>query len=123
MLSGFTVNLCRRLRSTINYKVDVDLYTSQITTAHAKPQSFIVFLSCCLVTDLSNGDSSASVLTPLPVNKYCSHEITAPTSLVITSRRGPHRKHPVSNRNSIVACVFVASGTCIPSRCRETVAA
>jgi hypothetical protein len=43
-----------------------NLHTLQITPAHAKLQSFIVFPSCCLVTALNNGDSSASVLKPLP---------------------------------------------------------
>jgi hypothetical protein len=47
-----------------------------------------------------------------------STEIIALTVLVITFRRGPHRKH----RSSIIACVFVATGTCSPSRCPETVA-
>jgi hypothetical protein len=42
------------------------LQTLQITTAHTKPQSSVVFPSCCLVTALSNKDSSASVLMPLP---------------------------------------------------------
>jgi hypothetical protein len=28
--------------------------------------------------------------------------------------------HPVSNNTSIVACVFVVAGTCLPSRCLET---
>jgi hypothetical protein len=49
-------------------------------------------------------------------------ELIAPTTLVITSRHGPHRKHPVSNSNSIVACVFVAAGTCLLSHCSEMVA-
>jgi hypothetical protein len=43
-----------------------DLHTLQVTTAHAKSRSFLVFPSRCLVRALSNGDSSASVLTPLP---------------------------------------------------------
>jgi hypothetical protein len=43
--------------------------------------------------------------------------------LLITSRHWLRRKHPVSNSNSIVACVFVAVGTCLPRRCRETVVA
>jgi hypothetical protein len=46
-----------------------------------------------------------------------STQLIAPTDLVINSRHGPHRKHC-----SIVACVFVAAGTCLPSRCLETVA-
>jgi hypothetical protein len=50
--------------------------------------------------------------TGLPDNWLCP--------LLITSRHGPHRKHPVSNSDSIVACLFVASGMCLPSRCPET---
>jgi hypothetical protein len=42
----------------------------------------------------------------------------APNVLVITSRYGPDRKH----RSSIVACVFIAPRTCLPSRCLELVA-
>jgi hypothetical protein len=41
--------------------------------------------------------------------------------LVITSRHGPQTKHSVSNSNSIVSHVFVVAGTCLPSRCPETV--
>jgi hypothetical protein len=40
------------------------------------------------------------------------------TVLVIAFRHEPRRKH----RSSIVACVFIAMGTCLPSRCLETVA-
>jgi hypothetical protein len=49
---------------------------------------------------------------------YGGGELIAPTVLVIISRHWPHRKH----RFSIVACVFVAAGTCLPSLCPETVA-
>jgi hypothetical protein len=41
-----------------------------------------------------------------------------PTVQPITSRHGPHRKH----RSSIFTWVFVAAGTCLLSRCLETVA-
>jgi hypothetical protein len=40
---------------------------------------------------------------------------------MVMSRHGPHRKHPVSNSNYVVVCVFVAAGTCLLSRCLETV--
>jgi hypothetical protein len=40
-------------------------HTSQITRAHAK-YSQSALTSCFLVTDLNNGDSSATVLTSLP---------------------------------------------------------
>jgi hypothetical protein len=53
-------------RTTSNYRAIADLHTLQITTAQAKPQSFIFFLSHCLVTVLSNGDTSVSMLMPLP---------------------------------------------------------
>jgi hypothetical protein len=43
------------------------------------------------------------------------------TVLFITHRHGLHRKHPVSNSKSIVACVFISAGRCLPSRCSETV--
>jgi hypothetical protein len=48
-------------------------------------------------------------------------ELIAPTTLVVTSRHGPHTKHTVSNSNPIAACVFVAAGTCLTSRYPETV--
>jgi hypothetical protein len=41
-----------------------------------------------------------------------------PAVLIITSHYGPHRKH----RSSIVMCVFVATGTCLPSRFLEKAA-
>jgi hypothetical protein len=31
-----------------------------------------------------------------------------------------HIENDASNNSSIVACVFVAAGTCLPSRCLET---
>jgi hypothetical protein len=48
-------------------------------------------------------------------------ELFAPTVLVITSRHTPHKKYPVYSSNSIVTCVFIVAGTCLPSRCPETV--
>jgi hypothetical protein len=171
LVNGFIDQLYTRLGTTSTYKA--------ITRAQAK-SSQSVFTSRFLVTDLNNGDSSASVVTPLPVDyqstsffyceKKCKYkkkrprqcpsgplqhilinilfyysglpaitpqlvillnhplfsasleelnsttEIIAPTVLVITSRHGPHSKH----RSSIVACVFVAAGTCLPSHCPET---
>jgi hypothetical protein len=46
----------------------------------------------------------------------CRTELIAPAVLVITSLHGPHRKHCYS----IVACIFVVVGTCLPSCCPET---
>jgi hypothetical protein len=44
-----------------------------------------------------------------------------PAVRAIISRYGTHRKHPVSNSNSIVACLFVTAGTCLPTRYPEMV--
>jgi hypothetical protein len=44
-------------------------------------------------------------------------EIIAIAVLVITARHRPHRKH-----RSSIACAFLAQGTCLRSRCLETVA-
>jgi hypothetical protein len=65
-VTGFIEHLYTRLRSICNYSAMADLRTLQIIRAHANPQSFIVFPSHCLVISFNNGDSSASVLTPLP---------------------------------------------------------
>jgi hypothetical protein len=94
-VNGFLDHLYTRLGTASNYSAIADLHTLRITTAHAKPQSFILFPSRCLVTALNNGDSSASVLTPLPFGLLLTTELIAPAVLVITSRHGPHRKHPV----------------------------
>jgi hypothetical protein len=48
-----------------NYGAIANLHTLQITRAHAKP-SQSAFIRRSLVTDLNSGDSSTSVLTPLP---------------------------------------------------------
>jgi hypothetical protein len=49
-----------------------------------------------------------------------STEIIGPTALDMSPWHGPHRKRPVSNSNSIIVVrVLVATGTCLPSRCRE----
>jgi hypothetical protein len=50
-------------------------------------------------------------------------ELIAPSVPIMTSRQELYRKHILSNSNSIVACVFVAAGTCLPSHCPETAAA
>jgi hypothetical protein len=57
-VNGFIVRLYTRLGTTSNYIAIADLHTLQIMTAHAKPQSLIVFPSRCLVTALNNGDPS-----------------------------------------------------------------
>jgi hypothetical protein len=66
LVNGFIDHLYARHGNTNNYSAIADLHTLQIITAHAKAQSFLVFSSPCMVTALNNGDSSASVLMPLP---------------------------------------------------------
>jgi hypothetical protein len=64
-VNGFIDHLYTRLGTTSNCNAIADLPTLQITRAHAKSSQ-----STCtgrfLVTDLSSGDSSASVVTLLP---------------------------------------------------------
>jgi hypothetical protein len=63
---------------------------------------------------------STDSLTHSPTNHFTSTSFhsTELINLIVfkmTSRRGPHRKH----RSSIVGCVFVSAGTCLPSLCLE----
>jgi hypothetical protein len=112
----FINHLYTLLGTTSPYNAIADLHTLQITTAHNKPQSLIVFPSRCLVTALKNGDSSVTVLTSLLSDEYPTTELIAPTGLVI-SPHGPHRK----NRSSTVALVSVAARICLLSRCPKKV--
>jgi hypothetical protein len=64
-VNRFTHHLYIRLGTTSNDSAITDLHTLQIATARAKPQSFTVIPSHCLVIALNNGDSSASVFMPL----------------------------------------------------------
>jgi hypothetical protein len=57
-------HLYTRLGTTNNYSAIADLHTSQFTRAHAM-SSQSAFSSRFLVTDLNNGDSSPSIVTPL----------------------------------------------------------
>jgi hypothetical protein len=59
-------HLYTRLGTTSDCNSIADLHTLQTTTTHARPQSFRVFPSRCLVTAPNSRDCSASVLTPLP---------------------------------------------------------
>jgi hypothetical protein len=42
-------------------------------------------------------------------------------SLLITSRHWPRRNDPFPTETLIIACLFIAAGTCSLSRCRQTV--
>jgi hypothetical protein len=64
-VNAFIDHLYTRLISTSNYSAIADLHTSEITIAHAK-SSQSASTSRFLVKDLNTGDSSASMLTPLP---------------------------------------------------------
>jgi hypothetical protein len=93
-----------------------DLHTLQITRAHAK--SFhSAFTSCFLVTYLNNEDYSAAVVTPLPLVNT-PHLNCQLNDSIISSQHGPHKKH----HSFVATCVFIAVGTCLPSRCLQTVA-
>jgi hypothetical protein len=64
-VNGFVENLYTRLGTTITCNDIADLHTLPITRAHAKScQS--AFTSRFLVTDLTNGDSSDSLVTQFP---------------------------------------------------------
>jgi hypothetical protein len=60
----FTDHLYIQLEATSTYNAIADLHILQITRAHASLLSAIT--SHFLVTELTNGDSSASVVMPLP---------------------------------------------------------
>jgi hypothetical protein len=68
LANGFIDHLYTRLGTTriSTYKAIAGLHTLQITRAHAK-SSQSPFSSHFLATDVNNGDSSASVLTSLPL--------------------------------------------------------
>jgi hypothetical protein len=109
---------------------------------HAKYSPACSAFSRCLVTALNNGDSSASVLTPLLFGEYqanwtfnwtvapsllslpCRTQLStdwvAPIIFLVTPLHGPDKKNTVSNSNSIVACVLVAAETSLQIHCLET---
>jgi hypothetical protein len=66
-VNGFINNL--QIVTTSNYSAIANVHTLQITRAHGK-SSQSTFTSCFLVTDLNNGDSSASALALLPSGEY-----------------------------------------------------
>jgi hypothetical protein len=63
-LCVFINRLYTRSGATSTYNAIADLHILQITTAHAKSTQS-AFTSRFLVTDLNNGDPSASVVTSL----------------------------------------------------------
>jgi hypothetical protein len=121
LVNGFIDHLYTQFGTISNYSTIAYLHNSQITTAPSKPfPACCVFISHSLATASNKGESSAScaqVLSSQPPMQN-STKLIAPTVLVVTSRHRPHRKHC----SSIAASVFVAIGTCLPSRCLETAA-
>jgi hypothetical protein len=99
------------------------------STIHKSPQHPLslfparcVFTSRSLTTASNSGDSSASHAQVPSLNLPWRTQLNWQLCLLlIISRHGPHIKHPVSNSNSIGTCVFVAAGTCLPSRFPETI--
>jgi hypothetical protein len=64
---GVIAHLYTRLGTTNNYSAIAELHNLQLTREHAK-SSQSAFTSRFLVTDLNNGDSSASVVMPWPAD-------------------------------------------------------
>jgi hypothetical protein len=136
----FIDHLYTQLETTITA---LSLITTLYKSSHHPPSLFqsAVLTSRCLVTASNDGGSWASgvqesahaelistanstiapSLLSLPcraqLNCQPSTNLIAPILFFITTSHGPHRKH----RSSVVACVFVSAGTCVPSLCSETV--
>jgi hypothetical protein len=130
--------------TTSNYNTIADFHTTNHSTlsllsllpqylpGNSSPQWLFlcsVFTRRFLVTNLSNGDSSASFARRLTLHIWTLNCTVAPNVKII-SRHRPCRKHShyfwqgvftaplLSNGSySIVACVFVAVGMCLPCRC------
>jgi hypothetical protein len=71
-------------------------------------ESLQLLFSCCYCpVNITQLNCSATSSQPSLQNS---------TDLVITSRQGPPRKH----HSSVVVCIFIAIGMCLPSCCPET---
>jgi hypothetical protein len=127
----------------VNTRLVITLYGSLTHTDYC-PQSIIVSTSRFLATDFNTGTITVSLnYTPirpsftaalLQLTLYFTASRTElhwtdssgtrlpilkqVCPLLMIFRHGPHTKF----RSSIVAFVSVAAGTCLPSRCPETVA-
>jgi hypothetical protein len=114
------------------------LISTLYKSLHAKSSPACnVFTRRCLVTAFNNADSSASVLMSLLSGEYPATELQCnlfSASLAeinselsgspqLSSLQPLHTdrvENTVPNTNSIIPCVFVAAGTCLPNRCLET---
>jgi hypothetical protein len=95
-MKGFIHNLYTRLGNTSYWSATTNLHNSQITSLNKPFPACCVFTSRSLASATNSDDSSVSVLTPLPAGWYYSQVNWS--VLVITTRHGPHRNHPVFNR-------------------------
>jgi hypothetical protein len=115
MIIGFTDNL--QVITTNNYNTIADFHTLQITTAYAKSfPACSVFTRRFLVTASNSGYSSASGLKTF-LNGTELFFLHLSSSEPLSTERV---ENTVSNNTSIVTCVSVAAGTCLPSCCLET---
>jgi hypothetical protein len=116
-MNGCIDHLYTRLGTTSNYRAITNLHNTQITTTPTK------FLQPLCSPAFPWQRLLTVEFLQLHALRYCLHslscrtayqlttDLVAPT-VKITPRHGPHREH-----HSIVACVFVAVGTCLPSCC------
>jgi hypothetical protein len=115
---GFIDNVNTQHVITLNYSVIANFHTLQTTSAHTKslPASS-VFTGHFLVTALNNGYCSASGLKfslnggSLPNASACLKWFSLQTLCM------DRAENTISNVTSIVACVSIAAGTCLLSRC------
>jgi hypothetical protein len=117
LVTGFTELLQNVI--TNNYSVIANSHTLCSSLQHIQS-----LLSLLYLHQLSPGNSfqCCSFCVHTLTGRRLSHNsLIAPTLLVIISWHGPHRKHSISNSNSIVVCLFIAVETCIPSHCLDMV--
>jgi hypothetical protein len=66
-----------------------------------------------MVTDLNNGDSSASVLMSLPAGYYCTTTDKLLQFSFLWNLGTDRIENTVSNSSSVAACGFIAMSTCL----------
>jgi hypothetical protein len=107
---------------TTNYIATANLHNSQFTTAHAKPfPAYCIFTCRPLATASNSGDSSAFRAQVLPSSSLVQNcpPATPSTGLgsSLYSLAPDPTENTVYNYSSIVACIYVVAGTCVPNRC------
>jgi hypothetical protein len=97
------LDLLTPLLTTSNDSATANLHNSHFTTAHAKRFPASCVFTCRSLATVSNSRDSPTIpSTGLGSSLYSFG--TYPT------------ENTVSNNSSIVACIYVAAGTCVPSR-------